>query len=135
MHTRMRMVIGVVGVLAIVAIGLPALWHQPDVSGTSGLPEAQASGDEMKDAIQEHLDIAAQHDKDAERREAEAQRYEKKGSAITPTMDPKGFRRAGLKMAADSHSSMAAEFRYRAKVHRLEAELLTEKAKYAAKEK
>jgi len=133
MHTRMRMVIGVVGVLAIVAIGLPALWHQTDVSGISGLPEAQASGDEMKDAIQEHLDIAAQHDKDAERHEAEVQRFAKKSSALTPAMDPKGFRRDGLKMAADSNSSMAAEFRFRAKVHRLEAELLREKALHAAK--
>lgn len=135
MHTRRRMILGLVGILALVAIGLPVLWHQPDLSGFSGVHEALASGDEMKEAIKEHLDAAAQYDKDAERREAEAARYEKRASAITPNMDPKGFRRDGMKMAADSNSSMAAELRFRAKVHRLEAELLTEKAMHAGKEK
>ena len=135
MHTRMRMILGLVGVLALVAIGLPALWHQPDVSGSSGPPEALASGDVMKDAVQEHLDVAKQYDKDAEHHEVEAQRYEQKASAITPLMDTKGFRREGMKMAAESHSSMATEFRFRAKVHRLEAELLMEKGMHAAKEK
>jgi galactokinase len=129
------MILGLVGVLALLAIGLPALWHQPDTSGPSALPEALASGDVMKEAVQEHLDVAKQHDKNAEHHEEEAKRYEQKAAAITPLMDTKGFRRDGMKMAAESHSSMASEFRFRAKVHRLEAELLMEKAMHAGKEK
>ena len=135
MHTRMRMILGVVGVLALIAIGLPALWHQPDVSGSGGIPEALASVDAMKEAAQEHLDVAKEYDKEAEHHEAQAKRYEQKGSAITPLMDTKGFRRDGLRMAAESHSSIATESRFRAKAHRLEAELLMEKALHAATEK
>ena len=56
MHTRMRMILGFVGLLALGAIGLPALWHQPDMPGSSMFPEALAGGDEMKEAVQEHLD-------------------------------------------------------------------------------
>ena len=135
MHTRMRMILGFVGILVLIAIGLPALRHQPDLSGSSGLPEALASEDVMKEAVQEHLDVAKQYDKDAEHHEAEAKRYEQKASAITPLMDTKGFRREGMRMAAESHSTMATEFRFRAKVHRLEAELLMEKGVHAGKEK
>lgn len=135
MHTRMRMILGAAGVLAVVAIGLPAVWHQSDIPDSSGLSEAFASGDVMKEAAQEHLDVAKQYDKDAEHHEAEAKRYEQKVAAITPLMDTKGFRREGMKMAAESHSSMASEFRFRAKVHRLEAELLLEKGMHASKEK
>ena len=135
MKVRTRMIVGLTGALALVAIGLPALWHQPDVSGPGGLPEALAGGDVMKEAAQEHLDVAKQYDKDAENHEAQAKHYEQKAAAITPLMDTKGFRREGMKMAADSHSTMATEFRFRANVHRLEAELLLEKAMHAEKEK
>lgn len=135
MHTRMRMILGFVGLLALGAIGLPALWHQPDMPGSSMLPEALAGGDEMKEAVQEHLDMAQKYDKDAEHHEGEAKRYEQRAAAITPLMDTKGFRRDGMKMAADSHGSMASEFRFRAKVHRLEAQLLMEKSVHAGKEK
>ena len=135
MKARMRMIVGLVGALALVAIGLPSLWHQSDMPGSSGPHEALAGGDVMKEAAQEHLDVAKQYDKDAEQHEAQAQRYEQKAAAITELMDTKGFRRDGLRMAAESHSTMATESRYRAKVHRLEAELLLEKAMQATREK
>lgn len=136
MHTRMQKILGLVGVLTLVAIGLAALWHQSDLSGSSGIiPEALASGDVLKEAVQEHLDLAKQYEKNAEHHEAEAQRYEQKASALTPLMDTKGFRRDGMRVAADSHSTMATEFRFRAKVHRLEAELLKEKGMHAEKAK
>lgn len=81
----------------------------------------------MKEAIREHLALAEEYEKDAVHHEAEAKRYEQKASAITPLMDTKGFRRDGLRMAAESHSSMASEARFRARVHRLESQLLMEK--------
>lgn len=135
MKVRLRMIIGLVGALALVAIGLPSLWHQPGLSGSSGPHEALAGSDVMKEAAEEHLEVAKQYDKDAEQHETQAKHYEQKAGAITQLMDTKGFRRDGMKMAAESHSSMAAEFRFRANVHRLEAELLLEKARHAGKEK
>jgi hypothetical protein len=135
MKTRMRIILGLIGTLALVAIGLPSLWHQPGLSGSSGPHEALAGEDVMKEAAQEHVDVANQYEKDAEHHEAQARRYEEKAAAITDLMDTKGFRRNGLRMAADSQSTMATESRYRAKVHRLEAELLLEKAMQATREK
>ena len=135
MHVRMRTIIGFVGVIILVAVGLPALWHHPILSEPGGLHEAMAGGDVMKEAAQEHLDAAKQYDQEAERHEAEAQRYEQKASAITSLMDTKGYRRDGMNMAADSRRTMANELRFRAKVHRIEAELLIEKGKQIAKEK
>lgn len=135
MHTRVRLILGIVGVLALGAIGLPALWHHSEVPGLRIIPEALASGDEMKEAIREHLTLAEEYEKDAAHHEAEAKRYEQKASAITPLMDTKGFRRDGLKIAADSHSSMASEARFRAKVHRLEMQLLMEKDAHGGNEK
>ncbi|WHZ13833.1 MAG: hypothetical protein OJF52_000667 [Nitrospira sp.] len=135
MHVRMRTIIGLIGLVALVAVGLPALWNHPDLSGLGGSHEAMAGGDVMKEAAQEHVDAAKEYDREAEHHEAEAQRYEQKASAITPLMDPKGYRRDGMNMAADSHRTMANELRFRAKVHRIEAELLMEKGKQTAKEK
>ncbi|MEQ1627715.1 MAG: hypothetical protein ABL965_10010 [Nitrospira sp.] len=135
MHTRVKVILGFVGVLALGAIGLPALWHHPEEPGLGIIPEALASGDEMKEAIREHLTLAEEYEKDAAHHEAEAKRYEQKASAITPLMDTKGFRRDGLKIAADSHSSMASEARFRAKVHRLEMQLLMEKDAHGGNEK
>lgn len=127
MRTRIKVILGFVGVLALGAIGLPVLWHHPEEPGLRMIPEALASGDEMKEAIREHLALAEEYEKDAVHHEAEAKRYEQKASAITPLMDTKGFRRDGLRMAAESHSSMASEARFRARVHRLESQLLMEK--------
>lgn len=135
MHTRVKVILGFVGVLALGAIGLPALWHHPEEPGLGIIPDALASGDEMKEAIREHLTLAEEYEKDAAHHEAEAKRYEQKASAITPLMDTKGFRRDGLKIAADSHSSMASEARFRAKVHRLEMQLLMEKDAHGGNEK
>ncbi|MBA5871610.1 MAG: hypothetical protein GDA68_16685 [Nitrospira sp. CR2.1] len=135
MNTGMRMVFGLAGILLFGTIGLPALWQQADVSPAGGPSEVLASGDEEKEAIQEHLDLATQYDKDAQHHEAEAKRYEAKASAITQLMDTKGFRRDGMKMAAESHSSMASELRFRARVHRMEAELLREKSRGAGQAK
>lgn len=135
MRSRIQTVLSLIGILAIFATGVSVLWHQPDVSGSSRLSEALAS-EEMapEEVAQAHLDIAAKYEKEAEHREEQAQRFEKRASAITPAMDPKGFRREGMKLAADSQSSMASEFRFRAKVHRLEAELIMHKSTQVAKE-
>lgn len=135
MHVFIRTAIGLAGIVVLVAIGLLGPWHQPDSSDSSGLHEAMAGGDVMREAAQEHFDVAKQYDQEAEHHEAEAQRYEQKAAAITPLMDTKGYRRDGMNVAADSHRTMASELRFRAKVHRIEAELLTEKGKQTVNEK
>jgi hypothetical protein len=135
MHPRMRMVLGLVGILALVAIGLPALWHQPDSSGSAGLHEAMAGDDPIKGAAQEMLDAAKQYEQEAERHEADAQRYEQKAAAVTPLMDTKGFLRDALKTAAASHRAMANQLRFHANTYRIEAELMMERGKHTDKAK
>lgn len=132
MRIRMSMIVGLVGVLALMAISLPALWQQPSSSGPGGLHEAMAGDDVIKEAAQEMLDAAKKLEQEAERHEAEVQRYEQKAAAITPLVDPKGFRRDAMKIAADSHRTMANELRFHAKTHRIEADLIMERAKQAA---
>lgn len=92
-----------------------------------------ATPDSLGGMSEELLAQAKQYDEEAQRHEAEARRYEERAAAITPLMDPKGFRREGWKIAGDSHKTIAAELRYRAMVQRLEAERLQEKQKESAK--
>jgi hypothetical protein len=137
MRLRIRIFIGLAGIIGLVAlsmIGLPALWHQSELSGPGGPPEALASGDALEEAARELLDAAKQCDQEAEHHEKQAQRYDQKMDAITTLMDTKGFRRDAMKLAADSHRAMAGELRFHAKTHRIEAELLMEKLNRTAKE-
>ncbi|MDF0644767.1 MAG: hypothetical protein P0111_12090 [Nitrospira sp.] len=142
MRLRIRILMALVAIVGVVALsmtGLPGslLRHQPESSVSGGVHEALA-GDEVaedEDIVQELLDKAKQYDQEAEHHEKEAQRYEQKAATITSLTDTKGFRRDGKKVAADSHRAMAGELRFHARTHRIEAELLMEKAKHAGKEK
>ena len=135
MHILIRTLIGLVGIVVLVAIGLLGSWHQPDSSDSSGVPEAMAFDDEIKGAAQEMLEAAKQYEQEAEHHETQAQRYEQKAAAITQLMDTKGYRRDAMKIAADSRRAMASELRFHAKAHRIEAELMMERGKLTAKEK
>ena len=135
MHVLIRTALGLAGIVVLVAIGLLGPWHQPDSSDSSGLLQAMAFDDVIKGAAQEMLEVAKQYEQEAERHETEAQRYEQKAAAITQLMDTKGYRRDALKIAADSRRAMASEFRFHAKAHRIEAELMMERGKQTAKEK
>lgn len=134
MQPRMRMIMGLAGIIGLVAIGLPGLWRHPESSNPGGLHEAMAGDDVIQGAVQEMFDKAKQYEQDADRHEAESQRYDQKADAITPLMDTKGFRRDALKIAADSHRTMAGELRFHAKTLRIEAELMMEKGKLATNE-
>ncbi len=94
---------------------------------------AAAPSDSLGNMAEELLAQAKQYEEEAQRQDAEARRYEERAAGITPLTDTKGFRREGLKIAADSHTTIAIELRYRAMVQRLEAERLQQKQKESAK--
>ncbi len=71
--------------------------------------------------------LAKKYDEEAAQHDAEAKRYEERAKAIDPLTDSKGYRREGLQIAGESHRTIATELRYRAMIHRLEAERLREK--------
>jgi hypothetical protein len=60
------------------------------------------------------------YDQQADLIETEVMQYRRKAAAITPLMDPKGFRRAGLMTAASAKSKAVAELRQLAAHHRAE---------------
>ena len=73
------------------------------------------------------LTEAEEYDRHADQIEAEVMQYHRKAAAITPLMDPKGLRRAGLLTAASSKSKAVAELRELAAHHRAEAKRMMAK--------
>ena len=76
---------------------------------------------EMPFGPEDLLEEADVYDQQADQIEAEVMKYHRTAAAITPLMDPKGFRRAGLLTAASSKSKAVAELRQLAAQHRAEA--------------
>ncbi len=57
----------------------------------------------------EHFFAAKLYDQEAHSQTEAASQYERRVAALTPYMDPKGFRRAGLMTAAQEHRRNAAD--------------------------
>jgi hypothetical protein len=74
---------------------------------------------EMPFGPEDLLAEAEVYDEQADQIATEVMQYHRR--AITPLMDPKGFRRAGLLTAASSKSKAVAELRELAANHRAEA--------------
>jgi len=124
----------VYGVVAGLLLGIALVIGAQHVRQTDGplltvdVSEA-ATSVSQEGTAEDLLAQAKQYDDEAQRHDVEAQRYERVLAGIIPPTDPKGFRRDALKIAADSHKTLAMELRYRAMVQRLEAELLQKKQK------
>lgn len=90
-----------------------------------GVVEA-AAGQESNKPLgpQDLIEEAEIYDKEADQIQRQVMEYKKRAAAITPLMDPKGFRRAGLTMAAAAQSEAVAELRQLAAHHRTEAKRL-----------
>jgi hypothetical protein len=67
------------------------------------------------------LKEAEVYDQHADQIEAEVMQYHRTAASITPHMDPKGIRRAGLLTAASSKAKAVEELRQLAAHHRTEA--------------
>ena len=76
---------------------------------------------EMPFGPEDLLKMAEAYDQRADQIEDEVMEYHRKAASITPLMDPKGFRRAGLLTAASSKSKAVTELREFAAHHRTEA--------------
>jgi hypothetical protein len=76
---------------------------------------------EMPFGPEDLLAEAEVYDEQADQIATEVMQYHRRAAAITPLMDPKGFRRAGLLTAASSKSKAVAELRELAANHRAEA--------------
>ena len=82
---------------------------------------------EMPFGGEDLLKEAEVYDQHADQIEDEVMQYHRKAASITPLMDPKGFRRAGLLTAAASKSKAVAELRELAAQYRTEAKRMIAK--------
>src|SRR5438067_427562 len=67
------------------------------------LPAALESRLATQGSADDHFDAAMLYQREAQRQADEAERYERQAAKLDPYIDPKGFRRAGLMTAAQTH--------------------------------
>jgi hypothetical protein len=77
---------------------------------------------------EEHLFAAGLYGREAQSQAEIASQHEQRAEAITPLMDPKGFRRNGLITAAQEHRRKAADMEQRYVFHQNQALALTGQA-------
>jgi hypothetical protein len=114
-------------VLVSFALGMAAavlMLGGPFLPATTSVNAADATTyqeTEIQFGPEDLLTEADVYDQEADKIEAEVMQYHRQAAAITPLMDPKGFRRAGMMTAASSKSKAVAELRQFAANHRAEA--------------
>ena len=77
---------------------------------------------------EEHLFAAGLYGREAQSRSEAASQYERRAEVVTPLMDPKGFRRAGLITAAQEQRRKAADMEQRYVYHQNQALEMTGQA-------
>ena len=70
---------------------------------------------------EEHLFAADLYGREAQSQAEAASQHEQRAEAVTPLMDPKGFRRAGFLTAAQEHRRKAADIEQRYVFHQNQA--------------
>ena len=68
-----------------------------------------AGGADRPLTAEEHLVAAGFYDREAQSQAAAATEYDQRAEALSPLMDPKGFRRSGLVTAAQEHRRKAGD--------------------------
>ena len=98
---------------------------------TAGAPQVLPSALETRLAAQgsadDHFAAAVVYQREAQKPADEAGRYERKAAELGQYMDPKGFRRAGLITAAQTHRREAADLQQLYAHHYTQAMTLTGK--------
>jgi hypothetical protein len=126
---RLKLIV-VVSFLLGISAGMVALRGGPVFPTTISVNAADVTthheGD-MPFGPEDLLKEAEVYDEYADHIEDEVMQYHRTAASITPLMDPKGFRRAGLLTAASSKSKAVAELRQLAAHHRTEAKRMIAK--------
>lgn len=113
---RALLTVAVTSVLALESIaGCSTLERQEDMEQIESKLSSQASAED-------YLAAALLYQRQAQRLEIQAIRYEQEAAAITALEDPKEFRRSGLMMVAQLRRRQIANFRQLAADHRQKAE-------------
>lgn len=79
----------------------------------------------MNGSVDDHLAAAAVYRQEAQRLDAEAQKYADEAAAITPLEDTKGFRRNAFLRTAQNLREKAREMQQLYAAHAMKAETMT----------
>ncbi len=94
------------------------------VAGEGILPGQLESRIAKDGTADDHLAAALLYQKEAQRAQAEANKYAKAAASIKPIEDPKGFRRGALLTAAQTHEKYAGEMQQLYAAHQTKAETM-----------
>jgi hypothetical protein len=86
------------------------------------------TGSDQPLTAEQHLVAASSYDLEARSQAEAAERYQQTADSLSPTTDPKGFRRAGLVTAAQEHRRKAADLEQQYAFHQHQALALTNQA-------
>ena len=96
-------------------------------SGQLVLPAALETRLAAQGSADDHFAAAMVYQREAQKQADEAARYERHAAELSQHMDPKGFRRAGLITAAQTHRREASEMQQLYAHHHTQALTLTGK--------
>jgi len=95
------------------------------IAGDSVLPAPLENRVTSNGTADDHVAAAMLYQRESQRLQAEASKYEQTAAAIGPLEDPKGFRRSGLIQTAESLRAKAAEMQQLYAAHQKKAESMT----------
>lgn len=121
MRSKVIMLVSFALGIAATLVALRGVPLSPATTSVNAADVAAQQEAELPYDPEDLLTEAEEYDRHADHIEAEVMQYHRKAAAITPLMDPKGLRRAGLLTAASSKSKAVAELRELAAHHRTEA--------------
>lgn len=111
--------------LAMAALTLLATgWTVGGCAGERVLPGQLQSRISSNGTADDHLAAALLYQKEAQRAQTDASKYERAAASIKPIEDPKGFRRSALMTAAQTHQQYAGEMQQLYAAHQTKAETM-----------
>lgn len=113
---------------ALLAVAAAVMLAVESLTGCASTLDRQEDLEQLESKLasqasaEDYLAAALLYQRQAQRLEIQATRYEQEAAAITTLEDPKEFRRSGLMVVAQLRRKQAADLRQRAFDHRQKAE-------------
>jgi hypothetical protein len=125
----MRDVKRIIGLLSLFCTVIMAIgWSMAGCAEAKDILPAALENRIASDAnADDHLEAAMLYYQEAQRLQAQAEKYEREAASIKPLEDPKGIRRNGLRLAAQRTRREASELQQLYAAHQAKAQTLTGK--------
>lgn len=114
----------ILGIAGLVLVAIGGATSGCSIAGERVLPGQLESRIASNGTADDHLAAALLYLKEAQRAQAEANKYKHAAASIRPIEDPKGFRRSALLTAAQEHEKYAGEMQQLYAAHQTKAETM-----------